>query len=75
MNALCYNGGNGIEGAQRILLRAASAAYLNEMEFGCNYPAASTGWLVEGICYTLFCGNREFILYVASILDAWNNIG
>jgi hypothetical protein len=70
LDALKYKGGNGIEGAQRILLRAYFAAFLNEQAFGAAYSGD-----FSDIGAVINSGDRQAILDLASELDAANNAG
>jgi hypothetical protein len=70
--ALDGGGGPGLEGALKILRRAAAAAYLNAAKL--NY-GASTARIVAAVTNTAASGNRSSILSLASILDQLNNQG
>ena len=67
MDMLRYKGGSGIEGAQRILLRAYVASYLNRGVWS-DFPNEDAV-VIEAI----HSGDRAFMLNVASDLDGFNN--
>lgn len=72
-DALAFPGGNGLDGAQRILLRQAVASLLNEEKYGAAFgPYTSTGALVAAV-NTALAGNRGAMLSLAETLDYWNN--
>jgi hypothetical protein len=70
LEMLQYQGGPGIPGAERMLLRAYIAAFLNKAEFGSGYslniPAVKAAWA---------SGNRQRMLDLAKIPDDNNNTG
>jgi hypothetical protein len=68
IDTLHYKGGNGIEGAQRILLRSYTAAYLNEHKFGDAYYGDYTE-----IWNAFNSDDRQEMIDLASQLDAANN--
>ena len=70
IDALQYAGGPGVDGATRIMLRAAVASLLN---------GTLTGGLATNITLlnandALRSGNRDFILSVATFFDGMNNL-
>ena len=68
IDALNYQGGPGVEGAQRIFLKAYVAGYLNYLSgFGVSSVALFDG--------TYNSQNRQVLITKAGILDHWNNIG
>jgi hypothetical protein len=71
--ALELGGGSGIVGAQRILARAAAAAYFNITVTG-DYPA-SLATLATNVNAVLASGDRAAILDVAASIDFFNNVG
>jgi hypothetical protein len=80
--ALAGGGGPGTAGAELILARAATAAFLNAAHEGLGYPwrRYSTGLdgrppLVETVNAALASGDRATILELAARLDADNNLG
>ena len=73
MVALSYQGGSTVKGAAQILLRAATAAVLNEAYYGNWYPAASIPSIVDAVNAALASGNRSNMLTLATKLDSWNN--
>ena len=75
MDALNYGGGNGPEGAARILLRSAVSALLNQATFGEAYPDDYVGYdgLLEAINAALCSGDRDTMLMLYGDLDDWNN--
>jgi hypothetical protein len=75
-DALDFNGGGGLDGGKRILLRAASAAYLNTLDWNCpaNYPydtAQVEGWVTAALA----SGDRNAMIALANELDMANNAG
>ncbi len=75
--ALSYGGGSGIDGARRILLRAATAAMLNAAHDGLGYPLTrfSPDNMVATVRNLLLTGTRDQILEYAAHLDRLNNLG
>lgn len=74
MDALNYRGGSGTEGAAQILLRAASAAVLNEAKFGNDYPPYATEQeLINAVKSALTSKNRDVMIELAEKLDYRNN--
>lgn len=73
MMSLNYQGGSALKGAAQILLRAATAAVLNEQYYGDWYPATSVTSLRTSVNNALASGNRSTILTLATQLDSWNN--
>jgi hypothetical protein len=74
LTALDYQGGNTVCGAAEILLRAATAALLNEQFFGTAYPPYnSTSELIAAVNTALASGNRATMINLATTLDNWNN--
>jgi len=79
--ALSYHGGRGVEGAERIMLRAAVATMLtsaydaahDDVHWGYGY------WTVERIRdkvnEALARGNRDHMLHFARKFDNYNNLG
>jgi hypothetical protein len=59
-----------VQAAKNILMRAASAAYLNS--FAVQYPL-STAALVAEVNLALASGDRDTILAEATKLDGFNN--
>jgi hypothetical protein len=72
LQALNGGGGPGIQGAQIILLRAATAALLNAAHPDVSYPL-STSQVVTQVNAALATNNRDTILALADRLDAMNN--
>ena len=72
LQALSLKGGPGVDGAERILLRAAVSALLNSTSV--NYPL-TTSEIITMTDNALAAGDRATILSVASELDALNNLG
>ena len=72
-NGLSLKGGNTIDGAKEILLRAAIAALLDEAKFGDQYPYESTAALIADVNAALGSGDRDTIIKLASTLDGYNN--
>jgi len=80
--ALSGGGGSGVAGAERILARAATAAYLNAAHEGLGYPwrrhtqgLDGRQALVPTVQSALLSGDRQTILALAARLDADNNLG
>ena len=80
--ALAGGGGPGVDGAARILVRAAVAAWLNAAHEGVAYPwrRFATGLdgrpaLVPTVNAALDSGDRARMLRLASRLDRDNNLG
>lgn len=80
--ALAGSGGSGVSGAERILARAATAAFLNAAHEGVGFPwrRYSTGLdgrppLVATVVAALESGSRADMLALAARLDADNNLG
>jgi hypothetical protein len=72
--ALDGGGGSGVAGAQKILLRAATAALLNAAATHVNYPLTVAEVLAQTNA-ALATGNRAALLALADTLDAYNNLG
>ena len=78
LQALQGGGGTGVSGATRILVRAATAAYLNAAHEGLGYPYRrfdEPGDLEEAINAALATEKRSAILKLATKLDQANNLG
>jgi hypothetical protein len=82
LETLNAKGGAGLEGAEQILARAATAAYLNAANEGLGYPwrRAKEGLdgrpaLVPTVRATLNTGTRDDMIALAAWLDADNNLG
>jgi hypothetical protein len=74
LSTLTYQGGVTLKGASQILLRAASAALLNEIYFGNDYPGApSTEYLVARVNVVLASQNKAQYLVLAGYFEKWNN--
>lgn len=74
LESLGYQGGATLCGGAQILLRAGTAAVLNEQTFGSAYPGgASVASLLQAINTALASGSRSTMISVASALDYWNN--
>lgn len=71
LDALDYGGGTDLVGAQRILLRAATAAALNDAEFGPAY--FYPGPVRWDTIQALKTGDRDTLLALAEVFDYWNN--
>lgn len=74
LEALQGGGGRGIEGAQRILARAATAAFLNLSHSDVDYEL-TYGELREEVQGVWDSGSRGEILDLAAELDELNNLG
>ncbi|GAA1115595.1 hypothetical protein GCM10009668_42850 [Nocardioides dubius] len=80
--ALAGGGGPGVLGAEKILARAATAAFLNAAHEGLGYPRRrySNGLdgrppLVATVNAALASADRDTMLALAARLDADNNLG
>ncbi len=73
MQALQYQGGTETIDAARILLRAAVAALLNSTNAGVGYPL-STAQILAHVNAALAGGNRDAMLGLKNVLDAYNNL-
>ena len=81
-DALNGGGGPGVEGAEKILARAATAAYLNAANEGLGYPWRRTSDGLDGrpplvptVRDAIDSGDRDTMLDLAARLDADNNLG
>jgi uncharacterized repeat protein (TIGR01451 family) len=72
--ALAFQGGNTLDGAAQILLRAAVAAVLNAASPDIGYPLTVSG-IVSQVNAALASKDRGTILTLASLLDGDNNLG
>jgi hypothetical protein len=70
--ALSLQGGPGIDGALQILLRAASAAYLNSTA-PFTYSGPNTSQIQYSVWYVTNFGSRDDIIGYAALLDGFNN--
>lgn len=78
LDALKYNGGNTLLGAERNLLRAAAAAWLNAAHEGVGYPYRRNQApynIVKTVNDAIASNSRAKMLQVAGELDAANNLG
>lgn len=74
IEALNYRGGSRVEGAAQILMRAATAALLNEDKFGDDYPPYTTEQeLINAVMSALNSNNRATMIELAEALDYRNN--
>ena len=74
MSTLTYQGGTTLKGAAQILLRAASAALLNEAYYGKSYPGApSLEYLVARVNVVLASENKAQYIVLAGYFEKWNN--
>lgn len=81
-DALQLHGGPGYDGAERILVRAATSAWLNAAHEGLGFPwrRFSKGLdgrppLVQFVNDALASGDRDTIIAAASRIDGDNNLG
>ncbi|HEX6246288.1 MAG TPA: hypothetical protein VFZ64_00335 [Nocardioidaceae bacterium] len=72
--ALAGGGGSGVAGAERVLARAAAAAWLNAAHEGLGYPLRRN-YFVPLVVAALESGDRDAMLALAAELDALNNLG
>ena len=78
LQALKYKGGSDLDGAVQILMRAATAAFLNAEHEGVGYPLRryeDPGNMQAAINALLAGGDRQAIIDYASYLDGLNNLG
>ncbi|MFZ2502459.1 MAG: hypothetical protein WAW88_07305 [Nocardioides sp.] len=78
LDALNYRGGGDALGAERILLRAAAAAFLNAAHEGVGYPYrryTNPLAIVPTVSAAIATGDRQTMLDLAGVLDAANNLG
>ena len=74
MSTLTYQGGTTLKGAAQILLRAASAALLNEAYYGKSYPGASSvEYLIARVNIVLASENKTQYIVLAGYFEKWNN--
>lgn len=71
--ALSFPGGTGLDGGQRILLRAAVAALLNAAHSDVDYPLTAAQVISQ--TSTALGGTRNAMLALATTLDGHNNAG
>jgi hypothetical protein len=74
LEALEFNGGSGVEGGARILLRQAVASMLNAEHPDIAYPRTSNS-IVADVNAALAGGDRSQMLQLAEELDHDNNLG
>ena len=74
LEALSFGGGNGSEGAARILLRASVAALLNASHSDVSFPRSPAD-VIAAVNTALASGDRATMLALAGQLDADNNLG
>lgn len=78
LEALAGKGGKGVDGAARILLRAATASTLNAAHEGLGFPLrreTEPGNLRRTVDAALASLDRQQMLTLAAELDALNNLG
>lgn len=74
LQALAFEGGNGVMGAKLILMRAAVAALLNGAHPGVAYPLDDATVISQ--VQTAFASNdRDTLLALAITMDINNNLG
>ena len=75
--ALNYKGGPGLAGAEGILLRAASAAWLNAAHEDLDYPYRrwGAGGILQLVNDAIASDNRATMINLAAQLDKANNLG
>ena len=74
MSTLTYQGGTTLKGAAQILLRAASAALLNEAYYGKSYPGAPTlENLIARVNVVLASESKAQYIVLAGYFEKWNN--
>lgn len=72
--ALSLKGGNGLAGAEQILMRAAAAAYLNAAHEGLGYPIRRAVFVPQ-VNAAIASGSRDAMINYAAYLDGLNNLG
>lgn len=72
--ALSFQGGPGVDGAERILLKQAVASLLNATSGGVDFPLTAVQ-VTDQVRFALGTGDREVMISLASTLDAYNNQG
>jgi len=72
LEALNYQGGPRVEGAEQILLRAAVAAWLNAAHEGLGYPLQRAEFVPQ-VRAAIASGDRDTMLALATRLDNLNN--
>jgi hypothetical protein len=78
LEALSFKGGRGVEGATQILMRAATAAYLNAAHEGIGYPYRryqDPFNIRDQVNSALASLDRATMLDLAAELDQANNLG
>ena len=78
IQALNFNGGSGVDGATRILLRATAAAFLNAAHEGLGYPLrrfGDPGNIQAEVNAALASNDRQTMLDLAARLDQANHLG
>lgn len=78
LQALNFKGGPGVEGGAQILLRAATAAYLNAAHEGLGYPYRRYGepfGIQAQVNAALASLDRGAMIELAGVLDEANNLG
>jgi hypothetical protein len=73
LQALSFDGGDGLDGAEKILFRAAVAALLNELNPEVDYGYTPDDDLVTDVNNAIASGDRQTMIDLAKILDDWNN--
>ena len=73
LQALAFDGGTGLSGAKKILIRAAVAALLNAAHPSVDYPL-TTAEVISDVNAALKSNNRSTILALASSLNTNNNL-
>ena len=74
LDALSFQGGSDLEGAEQILLRASVAAYLNAAHEGLGYPLRRQQFIAE-VNAAIASGDRQTMIDLATTLDNLNNLG
>jgi hypothetical protein len=74
IQALEFNGGDGVDGGARILLRNAVASVLNAAHPQINYPLLETD-VIGDVNGALASHNRDTMLALEGVLDGYNNLG
>lgn len=74
LTALSFQGGPGVDGGKRILLKQAVASLLNAASSGVDFPLTAAQ-VIQQVSFALDSGDRDVMISLAATLDAYNNQG
>lgn len=74
LTALNFQGGPGVDGGERILLKQAVASLLNAASSGVDFPL-TTAQVIQQVTFALDSGDRDVMISLSATLDAYNNQG